>query len=84
MRIFSLKYNVTHTKICIIGGGSAGLNISAHFSKHYDPKQIRIFEPSQIHYYQPGFTMVGGNLVDGKVTYTENWRLYNKSIHWTQ
>ena len=84
MRLFSLKYTVTHTKICIIGGGSAGLNLSAHLSKQYDPKQIRIFEPSKIHYYQPGFTMVGGNLVDGKVTYTDNWRLFNKSLHWTE
>lgn len=28
--------------------------------------------------------MVGGNLVEGQKTYTENWRLFNKSIHWTQ
>jgi sulfide:quinone oxidoreductase len=63
MRNFALKYYATHTKFCIVGGGTAGLNISAHLAKHYDPKSIRIFEPSKLHYYQPGFTMIGGNLV---------------------
>lgn len=84
MRTLRLRYFATHTKICIIGGGSAGLNISAHLAKLYDPKTIRIFEPYKLHYYQPGFTMVGGDLVDGKEVMTDNDKLFKKDVNWTQ
>jgi cation diffusion facilitator CzcD-associated flavoprotein CzcO len=43
MRNLNIKYLSSHTRFCIIGGGAAGLNISAHLSKYYDPKSIRIF-----------------------------------------
>lgn len=70
IRNLRLHFFITHTKICIIGGGSAGLNLSAHLSKLYDPKSIRVFEPATTHYYQPGFTMVGGDIVEGSKVHT--------------
>lgn len=37
----------THTKFCIIGGGTGGLNLSAHLLRaKIDPKDIRIFDSS--------------------------------------
>ena len=59
----------THTKICIIGGGTGGLNLSTHLMRaNINPKDIRIFEPAKKHYYQPGWTMVGGGLCDVSLT----------------
>lgn len=34
----------THSKICIIGGGTGGLNLSAHLIRaNINPRDIRIF-----------------------------------------
>lgn len=52
-----------HTPIAIIGGGTGGLNAAAQILldglalNH----EIRVFEPKRVHYYQPGWTMVGMN-----------------------
>lgn len=53
----------THTKFCIIGGGTGGLNLSTHLLRsNINAKDIRIFEGCDTHYYQPGWTMLGGDL----------------------
>lgn len=53
----------THTKFCIIGGGTGGLNLSTHLLRgKVDPRDIRIFDGASQHYYQPGWTMLGGDL----------------------
>jgi hypothetical protein len=59
----------TRSKYCIIGGGTGGLNLSAHLLRsEVHPEEIRIFEPSQYHYYQPGWTNVGANLSSSDIT----------------
>jgi sulfide:quinone oxidoreductase len=59
----------THTKFCIIGGGTGGLNLSAHLlRKNIPATDIRIFDAAEKHYYQPGWTMVGGNLCKSDLT----------------
>jgi sulfide:quinone oxidoreductase len=53
----------THTKFCIIGGGTGGLSLSAHLLKYkVNAADIRIFDAAERHYYQPGWTMVGANI----------------------
>lgn len=60
----------THTKICIIGGGTGGLNLSSHLLRAKIPgSQIRIFDSSPNHYYQPGWTMLGSDLCEPELTY---------------
>ena len=63
----SYMFSTVHTKFCIIGGGTAGLNVSAHLTHYFKPTDIRIFDKSANHYYQPGFTVVGGGLADRKL-----------------
>jgi cation diffusion facilitator CzcD-associated flavoprotein CzcO len=47
IRTSIFKLFSTHTKFCIIGGGTAGLNLSTHMLRaKIDPKDIRIFEAS--------------------------------------
>lgn len=66
-RLFS-----THTKFCIIGGGTGGLNLSTHMRRaNIQGKDIRIFEASEKHYYQPGWTMLGGDLCQPELTYRD-------------
>jgi eukaryotic sulfide quinone oxidoreductase len=62
-KLFSQRAAI-HTPICIIGGGTAGANLVGHFKYQRGvlKKDIRVFEPSKTHYYQPSFTMVGGGI----------------------
>ena len=55
-----------HTPICVIGGGTGGLNVTAQLIRQEGvlKHHIRVFEPNRFHHYQPGYTMIGGGLVE--------------------
>ena len=83
----TLIYNLfsTHSKIVIIGGGTGGLNLSTHLLRAKIPNSdIRIVEPSTYHYYQPGWTMVGGNLCSSDLTKRPMEDIIPKNISWTK
>lgn len=51
-----------HHSILIIGGGSAGIATASSLLNRDKSLDIAIVEPSETHYYQPGWTMVGGGI----------------------
>lgn len=51
-------------QIVIVGGGSAGIATAASLLKRRPSLDIAIIEPAEHHYYQPGWTMVGGGIFD--------------------
>ncbi|UJR84516.1 FAD/NAD(P)-binding oxidoreductase [Sandaracinus amylolyticus] len=48
--------------IVIIGGGTAGLSVAARLCARPDAPAVTIVEPSEHHYYQPLWTLVGGGI----------------------
>ena len=44
--------------VLIVGGGSAGIATAASLLRRRPDLDVRIVEPSEHHYYQPGWTMV--------------------------
>jgi sulfide:quinone oxidoreductase len=52
-----------HHQVLIIGGGTAGITVAASLRRR-GPRglDIAIVEPSDVHYYQPAFTLVGGGV----------------------
>jgi sulfide:quinone oxidoreductase len=52
----------------IIGGGSAGIATAASIIKRNRDVSVAIIEPSAVHYYQPGWTMVGAGVFDAEIT----------------
>lgn len=55
--------NKIHHQILIVGAGAAGLSVAARLL-HEGCKDVAIVEPSDKHYYQPAWTLVGGGIVD--------------------
>ncbi|MBL0132199.1 MAG: NAD(P)/FAD-dependent oxidoreductase [Chitinophagaceae bacterium] len=47
-------------QIIIVGGGNAGISVAAKLLKKNPALDIAIIEPSEKHYYQPAWTLVGG------------------------
>lgn len=53
----------THHTILIAGGGTAGISVAAQLTKHDPNLDIAVIEPSEWHYYQPIWTLVGGGVL---------------------
>mgnify|MGYP001588194231 CR=1 FL=1 len=50
--------------IVIVGGGAAGISLASSLLKRQSNLIITIIEPSEQHYYQPAWTLVGGGAFD--------------------
>ncbi len=48
--------------IVIVGGGAAGIAVAASLLTRSPLLDIAIIDPADAHYYQPGWTMVGGGV----------------------
>jgi sulfide:quinone oxidoreductase len=53
-----------HHQIIIVGGGNAGISVAAQLFRKNGNLDIAIIEPSDKHYYQPAWTLVGGGAYD--------------------
>lgn len=53
-----------HYQILIVGGGNAGLGLASQLLNKNKNLQIGIVEPSEKHYYQPAWTLVGAGEFD--------------------
>lgn len=51
-------------QIVIVGGGAAGIAAASSLLKRRSDLDVAIIEPREQHYYQPGWTMVGGGIFD--------------------
>lgn len=53
-----------HFQILIVGGGNAGLSVTSQLLRKKSDLKIGIIEPSEKHYYQPAWTLVGAGIYD--------------------
>nr|CAH0111032.1 unnamed protein product [Daphnia galeata] len=49
-------------KLVVVGGGAGGCSVAAKFTSVLPKNNVAIIEPSDTHYYQPMWTMVGGGM----------------------
>ena len=74
----------THHTVLIIGGGSAGVSLANNMRRKNSTIDIAIVEPSEKHYYQPGFTIIGGGEYTLKKATKNEADLIHPSVTWVK
>ena len=74
--------NGTPHDIVIVGGGSAGIATASSLLRRNPDLDIAIIEPSEVHYYQPGWTMVGAGVFDKEFTRRPEARVMPDKVTW--
>lgn len=64
--------------VVIIGAGSGGIAVSASLLKRNNNLRIALIDPSSKHYYQPGWTMVGGGIFSAESTERDTAKLIDR------
>lgn len=70
-----------HT-ILIIGGGNAGISVAARLKRERKGLDIAILDPSDKHYYQPAWTLVGGGAFDINDTVRDEASVIPEGVKW--
>lgn len=73
---------VTRHQVVIVGGGAAGIATAASLLKRDNSLDIAIVDPAEAHYYQPGWTMVGGGIFKAEQTRRDMGALIPKGVKW--
>lgn len=74
----------SHADIVIVGGGSAGVATAASLLARQKGLDIVLIEPREEHYYQPGWTMVGGGVFDRQSTCRSEASVIPRGVRWVK
>ncbi len=79
-----LNASASRFNIVIVGGGSAGIATAASMLKRDRKISLAIIDPAEDHYYQPGWTMVGGGAFSAEFTHRKERDLIPARARWIQ
>jgi sulfide:quinone oxidoreductase len=69
--------------VVIVGGGTAGVTVAARLTKGwFTRRDVAIVEPSDKHYYQPLWTLVGAGLARKEVTERPEASVVPRRVTW--
>ncbi|MFL9934177.1 TIGR01244 family sulfur transferase [Paraburkholderia sp. RL18-103-BIB-C] len=68
--------------IVIIGAGAAGVAAASSLLARDRNLDIAIIDPAGVHYYQPGWTMVGAGVFDPETTARDMAAVLPRQVHW--
>lgn len=71
-----------HHQIVIIGGGTGGIMTAAQLLRKRKSLDIAIIEPSDKHYYQPAWTLVGAGTYSWEKTIRPEASVMPKEVTW--
>lgn len=74
-----------HHQVVIIGGGTAGITVAAQLTKGwFSSLDVAVIEPSDKHFYQPYWTLVGAGLDPKEVTVRSEASVMPRRAKWIQ
>jgi sulfide:quinone oxidoreductase len=68
--------------VVVVGAGAAGISVAASLRARKPDLEIAVIDPADIHYYQPGWTMVGGGIFEPQETAKTMGGLIPRGVHW--
>ncbi len=73
---------MSHFQIVVVGGGNAGISVAARLLRKDPQLNIAIIEPSEKHFYQPAWTLVGGGTFNIKKTMRKESSVIPSKAKW--
>lgn len=73
---------ITHYPILVVGGGNAGISAAAQFLRKNHSLKLAIIEPSDKHYYQPAWSLVGAGIFNKDKTVRSEASVIPKGATW--
>ena len=70
--------------VIVVGGGSAGIAAASSLLKRRPQLDIVVIEPRYKHFYQPGFTMVGGGVFSATQPQTFTKNVMPDGVRWME
>lgn len=75
--------SAVHHQIVVVGGGTAGITVAARLTKGwFNRREVAVIEPSDKHFYQPLWTLVGGGVVRKEVTARSEAAVVPRKAKW--
>jgi len=68
--------------VVIVGAGAGGISVAASLKRRKPDLDIAIIDPADIHYYQPGWTLVGAGVFKPSDTAKTMGSLIPHGVHW--
>ncbi|HEY2715405.1 MAG TPA: FAD/NAD(P)-binding oxidoreductase [Solirubrobacterales bacterium] len=68
--------------VLIAGGGSAGIAVAARLARKMKGADIAVIEPSETHYYQPLWTLVGGGVFPKERSARPQSQVMPRGVRW--
>jgi sulfide:quinone oxidoreductase len=81
-KMASKKMDATVYDVVIAGGGAAGIGLAASLKSRDSTLRMAIIEPSEVHYYQPSWTLVGGGAFNIKDSRRQTKDLIPSGVQW--
>lgn len=73
--------DATH-EVVIVGGGAAGIAVASSLLARKPDLDVAILDPADVHFYQPGWTMVGAGVFDAAITAKTMASLIPRNAKW--